>query len=79
MNTILNSPKLPTIAWMGGSRSPSPANISARQASILKYLFGEQVETFRKYWGDYPNWNTMHIFFRRALADSWATIRNDKE
>jgi hypothetical protein len=37
---------------MGGSSPRKPSEISAGEAGMVKFLFGEQVTTFRAYWGD---------------------------
>lgn len=65
----------PLIAWTGGCRPAKPSAISPLQAGVQKYLFSEQVVTFRKYWGDSPNWDTLRIFFNRARYDAHATFR----
>jgi hypothetical protein len=65
----------PVIAWTGGCKPAKPSEISAAQASVQKYLFAEQVNTWFNYWHDYPNWDTLKIFFNRARYDAHATFR----
>lgn len=76
MKTLLTIEPSQVIAWTGGSRPAKPSAISSKQAGIQKLLFGEQVMTFRNYWGDSPNWDTLRIFFNRARYDAHATLRN---
>lgn len=76
MNTIATyAPKLPVIAWTGGSRPAKPSEVGQMQAGLQKYLFSEQVVTFLRYWGDSPNWDTLRIFYGRARYDAHATFR----
>ena len=65
----------PAIAWTGGCRPLKPSQISREQASLQKYLFGEQVCTFRAYWHFEPEWEVLRIFFNRARYDAHATYR----
>ena len=67
----------PLIAWTGGSRPAAPSAISAAQAGTQKFLYCQQVETFRNYWGDYPNWDTLRIYYNRARYDAHATHRGE--
>lgn len=64
------------IAWTGGSTPAKPSQISAAQASVQKFIFAQQVADFFGYWGDYPNRDTLRIFFRRARMDAHATFRD---
>lgn len=75
MEAITRSRTRPVIAWTGGSSPRRPSEISRDEASVCKYLFAQQVATFFAYWGDYPNWDTLHIFYRRARGDAHATYR----
>lgn len=76
MKTLLEAERSNVIAWMGGSRPPKPSQVNRNFCGLQKLLFGEQVEAFRGYWGDAPNWDTLRIYYRRARYDTHATTRN---
>lgn len=61
-----------TICWTGGSRPNKPSKVTQAETSVRSYLFREQIEAFRKYWGDYPDRDTLRIYFRRARMDAHA-------
>lgn len=64
------------IAWTGGSSPAKPSTLPRWQVAYRRALFREQVNTFRRFWGDMPNADTLRIFFRRAAGDAHATFRN---
>jgi len=76
MKTLIQIERSNVIAWTGGDRPAMPSQVGPKFAGLQKLLFGEQVETFRGYWGDSPNWDTLRIFFRRARYDAHATLRS---
>lgn len=77
MSTLAPTPARPLIAWTGGSSPRKPSQMSSVEASFVKYLFRQQVATFRAYWKDAPNRDTLGIFWRRARGDAWASIREE--
>lgn len=64
------------ICWMGGSRPRKSSQIDLIESATRKFLFREQVQTWRNYWGDSPDWDTLRLFFGRARHDAHATLRN---
>lgn len=60
----------PVIAWTGGCRPRKPSEISRAEAGVSKYLFAEQVATWFAYWGDYPDRDTLRLFFKRARYEA---------
>jgi len=64
------------IAWMGGSRPPTPPPEDV--AILSNRLFDEQVNTWREFWGDEPDEDTLGIFRDRALYDAWASLRHNR-
>lgn len=63
-------------AWTGGNSPSLPSSESMPQSAYRRALFRQQVKTFRAYWGDWPNADTLRTFYRRARADAFATFRD---
>jgi len=66
---------LPVIAWTGGSKPLPVPLISHEERKILVFLFQEQIIKYLNYWHDYPDDDTVRIFWNRARYDAHATMR----
>jgi hypothetical protein len=63
------------LAWTGGESPRKPSARSLPEIAYARALFRQQVNTWRNYWKDSPDRDTLRTFYRRAVADSFATFR----
>ena len=64
------------IAWTGGFGPVRPSETPKWERAYARALFREQVNKWRAYWKDSPDWDTLRIYFRRARMDSFASFRS---
>ena len=68
---------VPMHAWTGGHEKAEVARNHPRYwdwLQIVTELMTEQGQTFRAYWGDEPDQDTLEIFWSRAKADAYRSL-----
>ena len=67
---------MPNVAPTAGCGSGAFAQPHAAHfATIRNRLYRSQVSVWRDMWGDMPDADTRSIFWSRAIADAYATVR----
>ena len=66
------------IAWTGGNSPAKPSETPVWVRAYARALFRRQVNDWRKFWADSPDWYTLRTFYRRAAADAHATFRDSR-
>jgi hypothetical protein len=66
-------------AWTGGSHPRPLLYVGHKERFFITHLFRDQVRTWAYGWGDFPDMDTMRIFWRRARFDAHATCRDEWE
>ena len=65
------------VAWQGGDMPPKNMKVLGPDfLDIVLFFFEEQIRDFTEHWGDFPDGSTVDLFWRRAVGDSWATLRD---
>lgn len=67
-----------SLAWTGGESPRKPSVTPVWERAYARALFRQQVNQWRSYWADSPDFYTLRTFYRRARADAFATFRDSQ-